>query len=242
MNAIDHGRHPRPLGLRTRPNLSAGPSAELMVTLLAPTLDRVARRYESDAHRRGDLQQEMLIALWLSLDTFEGSSSFRTWANNVAHQVGMRHIEERRLSRRTEPLSGELESLPSPHDPESIVATRERALTLLNLLDGLRQREREVVWLHLQEFEVDEMSSEMKICKTQVRETLIRARRRLMMRMKKTELRETPEPGPCTKDPPENEPIRRRAYRARAHRSNRDENTVYFIEPPRTRTRPNGCS
>jgi RNA polymerase sigma-70 factor, ECF subfamily len=213
------------------------------VTLLAPTLGRVARRYESDEHRRGDLQQEMLIALWLSLDTFEGRSSFRTWANNVVHQIGMQHIEERRLSRRSEPLSGELESLPSPHDPESIVATRERALTLLNLLDGLRQREREVVWLHLQEFEVDEMSRAMKICKTQVRETLIRARRRLMMRMKKTELRETPESGQCAKEPLEKSaPIRRRTFRARVHRNSRDESTVYFIEPPRTRMRPNGCA
>jgi RNA polymerase sigma-70 factor (ECF subfamily) len=243
MNAIEPGRGRRSLEIPTHLNLSAKPSAELMVTLLAPTLNRAARRYESDAQRCSDLQQEMLIALWLSLDTFEGRTSFRTWVNGVAHRVGTQHVTERRLSRRrSEPLRRELESLPTPHDPESILATRERALAALNLLDGLRKREREVVMLHLQEFELDEMSNEMKICRTQVRETLIRARRRLAMRMKKTEQRGAPEVDLPLKLPLEDEAPPQRVSGKRAFRSSRDQGGVYFIEPRQTKVRADGCA
>ncbi|HWZ90109.1 MAG TPA: sigma factor, partial [Polyangiaceae bacterium] len=63
-----------------------------MVTLIAPMLSRIARRYESDVLRCSELQQEMLIALWLSLDTFAGSAEFQIWVNSVAHRVGTQHI------------------------------------------------------------------------------------------------------------------------------------------------------
>jgi RNA polymerase sigma factor (sigma-70 family) len=209
-----------------------------MVTLLAPTLSRVARRYESDQQRCGDLEQEMLIALWLSLNTFEGKSSFQNWVNGVAHKVGLQYVAERRLSRRREEPSADLEVLQTSHDPEIIVATRERALTALRLLAGLRGREREVVLLHLQELELDEMSQAMRICRTQVRETLIRARRRLAKRMKKTEFA-APELVSQPKKA-EEEPVSQPAPRARRTPSSGQGN-VYFIEP-RTKTRSHGCA
>jgi RNA polymerase sigma factor (sigma-70 family) len=209
-----------------------------MVALLAPTLSRVARRYESDQQRCGDLQQEMLIALWLSLNTFEGKSSFQNWVNGVAQQVGLQYVAEQRLSRQREEPSADLEVLQSSHDPETIVATRERAVTALRLLGGLRGREREVVLLHLQELELDEMSQAMRICRTQVRETLIRARRRLAKRMKKTEFG-APEPVIQPKKAKE-EPVSEPAPRAR-RTSSSGQGNVYFSEP-RTKTRSHGCA
>ena len=188
MNAIDPGSRRRSLTVPRPINAPLDPSAEVMIALLAPMLTRLARRYESDEHRCGDLRQEMLIALWLSLHGFDGRSSFRGWVNSVAHRIGLQHVAERRVNRRTERLSGNLQSLPGLLDPESMLAARERARTLLHLLSGLRPREREALLLHLQEFELDEVSQAMRICRTQARETLNRARRRLMMRMKKTEL------------------------------------------------------
>jgi len=213
-----------------------------MMTLLAPMLTRVARRYESDEQRRGDLQQEMLIALWLSLDTFEGSSSLRNWVISVAHHVGAQHVAERRISRRTERLSDRLGPLAGPHDPESIVATRERARNLLNLLDSLRPREREVLLLDLQEFDLDEMGSVTKMSRTQIRETLVRARRRLMMRMKRAELRGTSEIGAEMPDSLDDELLSLPAPKAKAQSSrpgapssriNRAGGSVYYIEPLR---------
>ena len=240
MNATQPVRGERWLQASARPNLTATTSAEVMVTLLAPMLRDVARRYESDAQRRCDLQQEMLLALWSSLDTFEDSSSFHAWVKRMAHEVGEQHLEQRRNQRRSARLNIGFASAPNPQDPESIVVTRERALTLLGLLDGLRPRERDVVLLDLQEFELDEMSRELEISRTQVRETLIRARRRLMMRMKRTELRSAPEveldmAGSAPGEPTVPQRPRRasRASQPRPKRSRRDRGDVYFIEPMR---------
>ena len=188
-----------------------------MVTYLAPMLGRVARRYESDAQSCGDLQQEMLIAIWLSLDSYERRSSFRTWVHTVAHRVGAQHLAKRRISARTERLDDDFESVPSSHDTESLVATRERALKLLGLLNGLRPREREVVLLDLQEFELHEMSQAMKISQARVRDTLVRAKRRLMIWMKRSD--DAPSTVATAYDPEDNlEP---------------DPRAIYYIEPPR---------
>jgi RNA polymerase sigma factor (sigma-70 family) len=237
MNAIDPARGRRSLEIPIIPNAAASPSAELMVTLLAPMLARIALRYETDEQRRGDLQQEMLIKIWLSLSTLEGSASFPAWVNRVAHRVGVKHVSERRSKRRSEQLSDNLETLVSPRDPESILATRERARAVLNLLGGLKPREREVVLLHLEEFELDEMSHTMKICRTQVRETLIRARRRLLKRIKKAEFRGSNAADSSAREPQQDEP----ALPGRRPRRSRDRSDVYRIEPL-AKVMSNGCA
>jgi RNA polymerase sigma-70 factor (ECF subfamily) len=219
MNAIESRLDPRELDVSRGLRLVASPSAEVMIGLLAPMLNRIARRYESDAPTCGDLQQEMLIAVWLSLDCYEKKSSFRTWVQTVAHRVGAQHVAKRRVSRRTERLSNDFESLPNSHDTESLVATHERALKLLDLLNGLRPREREAVRLDLQEFELHEMSHAMEISQARARDALVRAKRRLMIWMRRIE----------TDDAPNSV--------VTEHGSQQDieddSRTVYYIAPPR---------
>jgi RNA polymerase sigma factor (sigma-70 family) len=226
MNAIEVGHARRSLEVPTQPRsrLDTG----VLVNLLAPMLSSVAQRYESDAQSCSDLEQEMLIALWQSLSTFEGKVSLGKWMNSVVHRIGVQHLAARRASRRTERLSGKLGLMRDAEDPESILALRERAQAALDLVSGLTPREREVVWLHVQEFELDEMTCVMSICRTQVRETMIRARRRLMKRMKKAGLRCTPEFG-APDQPSDDELVFTHTARARARR--RGQASVYFIEP-----------
>ena len=107
MNAIEPRLDARQFEVSRHLRLVASPSADVMVSLLAPMLSRVARRYESDAPSCRDLQQEMLIAVWLSLDNYERKSSFRSWVQTVAHRVGAQHVAKRRVSRRTERLSND---------------------------------------------------------------------------------------------------------------------------------------
>jgi RNA polymerase sigma factor (sigma-70 family) len=187
MNATASRLDRRSFDVSRHLRLVASPSAELMITYLAPMLGRVARRYESDAPSCADLQQEMLIAIWLSLDSYERKSSFGTWVHTIAHRVGAQHLVKRRISRRTEQLDNDFESLPSSHDTESLVATHERALLLLGLLNGLRPLERAAVLLDLQEFELHEMSQAMAISQARARDTLVRAKRRLMIWMKRSD-------------------------------------------------------
>jgi len=57
-----------------------------------PALQRFTRGYEADAGRQADLTQEILVAIWRALPTFEGRSSMRTWVYRVAHNVAVSHV------------------------------------------------------------------------------------------------------------------------------------------------------
>src|SRR5262252_4957044 len=50
-------------------------------------IDRLARAYEPDPDKRRDLLQEIHVALWRSLETFEGRCSLKTWVYRVAHNT-----------------------------------------------------------------------------------------------------------------------------------------------------------
>jgi len=55
-------------------------------------LDRLAYAYEADPDRRRDLLQEIHLALWRSLEKFNGQCSLRTWIYRVAHNVATSHV------------------------------------------------------------------------------------------------------------------------------------------------------
>ena len=111
------------------------------------------------------------------------------------------------------------ESLANSHDTESLVATHQQALKLLDLLNRLRPREREAVLLDLQEFELHEMSQAMEISQARARDTLVRAKRRLMIWMRRLEADHAPSSG-VTEQDSEDDP-------------EDDSRTVYYIAPPR---------
>jgi RNA polymerase sigma-70 factor (ECF subfamily) len=57
-----------------------------------PALQRFARGYESHEDRQRDLTQEILIAIWRALPSFEGRASLRTWVYRIAHNVAVSHV------------------------------------------------------------------------------------------------------------------------------------------------------
>jgi RNA polymerase sigma-70 factor, ECF subfamily len=54
-------------------------------------LDRLTRAYEANPEKRHDLLQEIQLALWSSLASFNGRCSMRTWVYRVAHNVATSH-------------------------------------------------------------------------------------------------------------------------------------------------------
>jgi RNA polymerase sigma-70 factor (ECF subfamily) len=63
-------------------------------------LSRLARAYEAEPEKRGDLLQEIHIAMWKSLGRFNGSCSLRTWVFRIAHNLAASHVlPERRRNR-----------------------------------------------------------------------------------------------------------------------------------------------
>ena len=55
-----------------------------IAAMFAAPLTRLARAHEADLSQRQDLLQEMHLALWRSLPSFENRSNLRTWVFRVA--------------------------------------------------------------------------------------------------------------------------------------------------------------
>ena len=121
-------------------------------------LERLTRAYEADPDHRRDLLQEIHIALWRSLGTFDRRCSLRTWVYRVAHNVGASHVA-RQYRTRSEALVGleELENLPDPQRNEA-AADRSLALKkLLEIVQRLKPLDRDVILSYLEGLGAEEI-------------------------------------------------------------------------------------
>ena len=122
---------------------------EEAVQAFGAAIERLARSYELDAHKRQDLLQNIHLNLWRSFERFDGQCSLRTWVYRVAHNVAATHaMDERR--RRSRPLVG-LEELDTreigvaPDADRRVLVSR-----LMELVQRLRPLDRELVILYLE--------------------------------------------------------------------------------------------
>jgi len=114
-------------------------------------LERLVRVYEADAETRRDLLQEILIALWRSLDRFDGRCSLRNWVYRIAHNVAASHVT--RQIRRKKQLFVGLDELPDPpNEPQSFSeqAKRDEIDTMYELIAQLKPLDRQVMLAYLE--------------------------------------------------------------------------------------------
>jgi RNA polymerase sigma-70 factor (ECF subfamily) len=120
-------------------------------------LDRLARSYEADAETRRDLLQEIHVALWRSLSSFNGLCSLRTWVFRVAHNTAVSHVlrERRRRGRGLVSLE-EIEQIPIA----SKAGNRDRQQSLEQLLAMIRTLkpvDRQVILGYLEDMDAAEI-------------------------------------------------------------------------------------
>jgi len=122
-----------------------------------PALVRLARAWEADADVRQDLLQEMHLALWRSMATFDGRCSLRTWVYRVAHNAATSHVLRRRRGNAKELIS--IEELAERGDaqmPSAAPAAHhevEQAQIvdrLYALIQSLNPMDRQVILLYLE--------------------------------------------------------------------------------------------
>jgi RNA polymerase sigma-70 factor, ECF subfamily len=122
---------------------------EEAVQAFGAAIERLARSYEFDEHKRQDLLQNIHLNLWRSLGRFDGQCSLRTWVYRVAHNVAATHVMDERR-RRSPPLVG-LDDLNvrdvgvEPDADRSVLVSR-----LMVLMQRLRPLDRELVVLYLE--------------------------------------------------------------------------------------------
>jgi RNA polymerase sigma-70 factor (ECF subfamily) len=113
-------------------------------------LQRLARAYEADADRRQDLLQDIHIALWRSLSTFDGRCSLRTWVYRVAHNVATSAVIRRRAHSPTWLTLDEIASPPDAYDGERAFNRQHALDRLYALIYTLKPADRQVILMYLE--------------------------------------------------------------------------------------------
>jgi RNA polymerase sigma-70 factor (ECF subfamily) len=124
---------------------------QLVLEFGAP-LGRLARAYEADPDLCRDLLQDIHLALWMSLRSFDERCSLRTWVYRVAHNVAASHILKRRRERANGLLGLEDLDFPSGEEnAEFVVHRKETRKQLTDLIQRLRPLDRQILLLYLEE-------------------------------------------------------------------------------------------
>jgi RNA polymerase sigma-70 factor (ECF subfamily) len=124
---------------------------EEAVAAYGTALERLARAYEADPDACRDLVQEVLIALWRSLEGFDGRCSLRTWVYRVAHNTAASHVtRQMRMKQRTFVGLEELAELADSTEGEDAAGQRDAINKLYALIEQLKPLDRQVMVAYLE--------------------------------------------------------------------------------------------
>lgn len=115
-------------------------------------LDRLARSYEADPDKQRDLLQEIHLAIWRSLSTFNGHCSLRTWVYRIAHNVAASHVIKQRRARPLVSLD-DVEQISGGADTEAAIDRQRTLQRLYALMHELKPIDRQVILLYLEELD-----------------------------------------------------------------------------------------
>ncbi len=124
-------------------------------------LARLARAYEADPELRRDLEQEMHLALWRSLEKFNGRCSLRTWVFRVAHNVATSHVIREVRGKRLVPafLTWEQAEVQASNEDVENTADRNQVLErLFALIQQLAPVDRQVIMGYLDDLDAESIS------------------------------------------------------------------------------------
>ena len=119
------------------------------VAQYSPALQRLTHAYERVPDKRPDLLQEIYLALWQSLQRFDGRCALGTWVYRVAHNTATSICIRRRDRLRLVSL----DDIDAPSDAgnygQALDEERARA-RLLELVHRLKALDRQIVLLYLE--------------------------------------------------------------------------------------------
>lgn len=113
-------------------------------------LQRLACAMEANPERRRDLLQDMHVALWRSMTTFDGRCALRTWVYRVAHNVAASHVGRERRSRAGAVSLDEIDHLPDGRDLRDEHETSDALERLHMLIRALKPPDRQIITLYLE--------------------------------------------------------------------------------------------
>lgn len=122
-------------------------------------LSRLARGYEAEPEKQGDLLQEIHIAIWKSLGRFNGACSLRTWVFRIAHNVAASHVLRERRRKRVRMVGlEELDTAAGTPDSLQAAAEQQALARLTDLIRQLIPIDRQVILSHLEDMDAETIS------------------------------------------------------------------------------------
>jgi RNA polymerase sigma-70 factor (ECF subfamily) len=126
-------------------------------------LARIAKSHEADGDLRRDLLQDLHVALWRSLSSYDRRCSLRTWVYRVAHNAAVTYITRRRRSRHGVLCTlDELDTQDLWTDPDSSVTEADydqSAVRLYSLIRRLAPLDSQIMLLYLEDLDAAEIAT-----------------------------------------------------------------------------------
>ncbi len=142
-------------------------------------LRKICRVYATDGDAAKDLYQDILVQLWRALPSFEGSSSPDTWLYRVALNTAL--AQKRQRAARDSATLDQANPIwrnPIPTPEESLEA-RQRLERLYGAIAKLRDVDKAIVMMHLDEKSHREIAEVLGITESYVGVKLHRIRKEM---------------------------------------------------------------
>jgi RNA polymerase sigma factor (sigma-70 family) len=153
---------------------------ELIISKNKGIIYKVANSYCKDAEDRKDLVQEIIIQLWRSFKRFDHSSKLSTWMYRVALNVA---ISFYRKDSKRKMVSRELTESLIAIMPENEPSETESQITKLQqFISELKDMDRALMILYLEDKSQKEMGEIMGITETNVSTKIARIKEKLKMK------------------------------------------------------------
>ncbi|MGD0214469.1 MAG: sigma-70 family RNA polymerase sigma factor [Terriglobales bacterium] len=137
------------------------------------SVGRLASSYESRAHAREDLLQDIRLAIWTALPRFRGDASLRTFVFRIAHNRALTHVWQRKKAGQPEESE---EVVDERENPEASAIQTANRLRLVEAIRGLPIPFRQVLTLALEDLTHAEIAAVLGISENNVAVRMNRAR------------------------------------------------------------------
>ena len=149
---------------------------EALLTQYAPLLSRVASGYEANETLRDELVQEIALAVWQSLQRFEGRSNIKTYILKVAHNRAVSHVARQVRQPASDTFDDDVHTADAPDSVSQQLEQAEATERLLCAIRRLPVQSRQVVILSLEDLTYEEISDVCGLTVNHIGVMLSRAR------------------------------------------------------------------
>lgn len=140
---------------------SAGALFDIVVATHASMISRIALAHEADPAVRGELVQDIMLAIWGSLPRFRREASLKTFVASIAYKQSISHVA--RAVRR--PKSFELSDTMVSEEPlpDEVAYRNRRKQRMLVAIQALPLAQKQAIILCLEDFTFKEIGEALGI-------------------------------------------------------------------------------